>query len=57
MKTKTGKLKLSTLSMAALEALKKTTQAKNMAKVEKEIAKRKPVFVTPVVTPLIKAMG
>lgn len=62
MKTKTGKLKLSTLSMEALEGLKKTTKAKNMAKVEKEIAKRQDVFknmvfTSPVITPLIKPMG
>ncbi len=58
MKTKTGKLRLSTLSMEALVALKKTTKDKNMSKVNKEITKREQsAFVTPVITPLIKPMG
>lgn len=57
MKTKTGKLKLASLSLDALEVLKKTTKDKNMAKVEKEIAKRRPPMVIPVITPLIKPIG
>ena len=42
MKTKTGKPRLSTLSLPALETLKKTTKPKNMAMVDTEIAKRIP---------------
>ena len=55
MKTKTGKPRLSTLSLPALETLKKTTKPKNMSLVDDEIAKR--IRNTPVITPLIKPLG
>lgn len=40
MKTKTGKPRLSTLSVKDLETLKKTTKPKHMAMVNAEIVKR-----------------
>ena len=43
MKSKTGKLNLTALSLPALEKLVKTTKPKDMAKLNAEIAKRVPV--------------
>lgn len=45
MKTKTGKLRLSTLSLGDLEVLKKTTKPKDMAKLDAEISKRVPSVI------------
>lgn len=53
MKTKTGKPRLSTLSLPALETLKKTTKPKNMSMVDAEITARIRATPAPLVQQVI----